>query len=65
MIRNILLSSAALIALSGAALAADLPSTRAPIAPPPILVFSWTGLYVGGQVGYAFGHDSAAATFVM
>ncbi|MGD0635540.1 MAG: outer membrane protein [Beijerinckiaceae bacterium] len=58
MIRNFLLSSAALIALSGVALAADLSSTRAPAAPPPIPVFSWTGLYVGGQIGYAFGNDN-------
>jgi len=57
MVRNFLLSTAALIALSGLAVAADLPSTRAPAAPPPIPVFSWTGLYVGGQVGYAFGQD--------
>ena len=63
MIRNFLLSSAALAALSGAALAADLPSTRAPIAPPPIPVFSWTGLYVGGQIGYAFGKDVDARVF--
>ncbi|MDR3463047.1 MAG: porin family protein [Beijerinckiaceae bacterium] len=59
MIRNVLLSTAALIALSGMALAADLPSTRVPAAPPPIPVFSWTGLYVGGQIGYAFGRDSS------
>jgi outer membrane immunogenic protein len=58
MFRNVLLSSAALIALSGAALAADLPSTRAPAAPPPIPVFSWSGLYAGGQIGYAFGDDA-------
>jgi outer membrane immunogenic protein len=60
MIRNVLLSSAALIALSGAAFAADLPSSRAPIAPPPIPLFSWTGLYIGGEAGYGFGKDSVA-----
>ncbi|MDR3463048.1 MAG: porin family protein [Beijerinckiaceae bacterium] len=57
MIRNVLLSSAALIAFSGLALAADLPSSRAPVAPPAIPAFSWTGVYVGGQIGYGFGQD--------
>ncbi|WP_158808288.1 outer membrane protein [Beijerinckia sp. L45] len=61
MIRKLLLSSVALAALSGTAFAADLPSRRAPpvYAPPPIPVFSWTGFYIGGQVGYGFGRDNA------
>jgi outer membrane immunogenic protein len=25
--------------------------------PPPPPPFTWTGLYVGGQIGYAWGHD--------
>lgn len=57
MYRKLLLASAAAVALSGtAALAADLPSRAPPpayIPPPPI--FSWTGIYVGGQVGYGWG----------
>ena len=56
--------SAALIGmalLSTTALAADLPSRRAPpvFVPPPIPVFTWTGLYIGGQVGYQFGRSNA------
>lgn len=50
--------------MSTCALAADLPSRRAPpvyVPPPPLPVFTWTGLYVGGQVGYAFGHDQSEA----
>jgi outer membrane immunogenic protein len=50
--------------LSTTAFAADLPSRRAPpvYAPaPPIPVFTWTGAYVGGQVGYEFGKDNAFA----
>jgi outer membrane immunogenic protein len=60
-IRKLLLSSVALAAIAGTAFAADLPSRRAPpvYAPPPIPVFSWTGFYIGGQVGYAFGKDNA------
>lgn len=61
MIRKVLLSSVALVAISGTAFAADLPSRRAPpvFVPPPIPVFTWTGLYVGAQLGYEFGRDSA------
>ena len=61
MIRKVLMSSVALVAITGTAFAADLPSRRAPpvFVPPPIPVFSWTGFYVGGQIGYAFGKDTA------
>ena len=55
----------ALALLSTTAFAADLPSRRAPpvYAPPPAIpVFTWTGVYVGGQVGYAFNRDSAFAS---
>lgn len=65
MYRKLLLASAAAVALSGtAALAADLPSRAPPpayIPPPPI--FSWTGIYVGGQVGYAWGAGNFNHTF--
>ncbi len=39
-----------LAALQGTASAADLPSKKAPEAPPPI--FSWEGVYLGTHVGY-------------
>jgi outer membrane immunogenic protein len=58
-VRSFLLSSVAFAAIGGTAVAADLPSSRAPAAPPPLPIFSWTGLYVGGQVGYGFGNDTA------
>jgi outer membrane immunogenic protein len=54
------LSTVALAALAGTAFAADLPSRRAPpvyAPPPPIPVFTWTGGYIGGQLGYEFGND--------
>jgi outer membrane immunogenic protein len=44
---------AAAAAFSGTAFAAE----PAPPPPPPVPVFTWTGLYVGGQIGYAWGHD--------
>ena len=49
---------------STGAMAADLPSHRAPpvYVPPPMLpTFTWTGFYVGGQVGYEFGRSRAVA----
>ena len=49
--RKFLLGTAALIALAGPAIAADM---RAPVykAPPPVVpVWSWTGCYVGGHAG--------------
>jgi outer membrane immunogenic protein len=60
MIRKLLLSSLALASLAGTVFAADLPSRAAPpvFTPPSIPVFSWTGIYIGGQVGYEFGTDS-------
>src|SRR5271155_3687759 len=57
MFRKLLLSSVALAALTGTALAADLPSRAPPpvfIPPPPI--FTWTGFYVGINGGGAFGN---------
>ena len=56
MYRNILLASVGALALSGsAALAADLPSRAPPpVYLPPAPIFTWTGVYIGGQIGYAW-----------
>lgn len=53
------MTSAALAALTGSALAADLPSRLAPpvYAPPPLPTFTWTGAYFGINAGYAFNHE--------
>ncbi|MFZ0494770.1 MAG: outer membrane protein [Methylocella sp.] len=57
MYRKFLLASVGAISLTGsAAFAADLPSRAPPpvyLPPPPI--FTWTGIYIGGQIGYAWG----------
>jgi outer membrane immunogenic protein len=56
MLRRTLLASVGVIALIGsAAFAADLPSRAPPpvyLPPPP--VFTWTGLYIGGNAGYTW-----------
>jgi outer membrane immunogenic protein len=55
MIRRILLVTTALAAMSGAALAADLPGrSMAPIPYAPA-VFSWTGFYIGANAGGSMG----------
>jgi outer membrane immunogenic protein len=61
--RQILLASVGAIAIAGSAIAADLPHRGPPpvyLPPPPI--FTWTGLYVGVQVGYAWARDSTDFT---
>ena len=57
-------SALALALISTTALAADLPSRRAPpvYAPPPIPVFTWTGFYAGGQLGGEFGRSNTVST---
>ncbi len=62
MLRKILMSTVIFFGAVGAAWAADLPNRKeapAYIPPPPPPVFTWTGLYVGGQVGYQWGRSTA------
>jgi outer membrane immunogenic protein len=61
-VKNIALISIALIGFSSGAVAADLPSRRAPapmIAAVP--AFSWTGFYVGANAGYGWNTDSSVS----
>jgi outer membrane immunogenic protein len=66
--KKLLLASVAATALfGGSALAADIPRRPAytpPTPPPP--VYTWTGLYWGGNVGYSWGraHNDANVGFV-
>jgi len=48
--KRIIATLFATTALAGSAIAADLPSRKAPVAPPPP-VLSWTGAYVGANLG--------------
>ena len=51
--KKILLAGAALAALATSAVAADLPSRKAPVyAPVATPVFAWSGSYIGLNVGY-------------
>jgi outer membrane immunogenic protein len=53
-VHKTLLATATLLALGGSAFAADLPNLKRPPVYAPA-EFTWTGLYVGGQVGYQWG----------
>jgi outer membrane immunogenic protein len=57
--KKLLLGSVMLLALSGvnAALATDLPPPSMPLKAPPPLLFTWSGFYVGGTVGGAWGQS--------
>ena len=48
-------AGAILASLGAFAQAADLPSKKAPPLPPPPPLFSWTGVYVGANLGGSFG----------
>jgi outer membrane immunogenic protein len=58
-----LAAAAASILFTGAASAADLaarPYTKAP--PPVVAVYSWTGFYIGADVGYGWGRSTGIGT---
>jgi outer membrane immunogenic protein len=59
--KKILLSSVALVGFTAGALAADLPSRRAP-APmmAAVPLFTWTGFYVGANAGYGWNNNDYA-----
>jgi len=60
--KKFLLAGAALVAMAGAAAAADLPRKSAAPAPyvPAHPAFTWTGFYVGLNAGYGFSHTDNA-----
>lgn len=60
MYRRGLISSTCALAFLNFAAAADLPSRKQPPIVPPPPEFTWTGLYVGAQVGYAWARDPGA-----
>jgi outer membrane immunogenic protein len=58
-----LIAAAVSAGLSTTALAADM-APRYTKAPPPVVeVWNWTGFYIGGNVGYSWGHSSTDVTY--
>ncbi|HEY4140068.1 MAG TPA: outer membrane protein [Pseudolabrys sp.] len=62
MLRKILLASAALVSFAGAASAADMPARMPMKAVPYLAVYNWTGFYVGANIGYGWGRDTAGGS---
>jgi hypothetical protein len=58
-----LISVAGFAFCPGAAGAADLPLLRAPVASAPAAIYSWTGFYIGGQVGAGASRSSWSDPF--
>ncbi len=52
-----LITTAAAVGLSGSVFAADLPMKAPAYVPPPMLT-NWSGVYVGLNAGYSWGHSS-------
>ncbi len=60
-VRSFFLASTISVVAAAGASAADLPIyTKAP--PPPAPIFSWTGFYLGGNAGGAWGRDQITTT---
>ena len=55
--KSLLLASCALVALSGAAIAADLPARTKAAAPTPAFASNWNGVYVGLNGGFGWGTE--------
>lgn len=58
MLRKFLLATVATVAFAGAASAADMPARMATKAVPFVQMYNWTGLYIGGNLGYGWGRLS-------
>jgi outer membrane immunogenic protein len=61
--KKFLITAAAVAAFAAPAFAADLPARPYTKAPPPVTppqaIYNWTGFYIGGHVGGAFGSDNS------
>jgi outer membrane immunogenic protein len=55
--RTFLLGSAALMIMTAAATAADMPVKAMPMKAPPVVSYDWNGFYVGGYYGDAIGNS--------
>jgi outer membrane immunogenic protein len=62
--KTALLTTAAFVVLGSTAMAADLPMTKAPMVPAPV-VSDWTGFYFGGHGGFGWSDTSVEDPFTL
>src|SRR5262245_45209897 len=55
--KGLLLAGVAIVALAAPASAADM-AAKAPHRPPPVVAYDWSGIYVGGHIGWAWQHTT-------
>jgi outer membrane immunogenic protein len=55
--KNLLLAGAAIALAAAPAAAADM-AVKAPYQPPPVAAYDWSGIYVGGHIGWAWQHTT-------
>ena len=54
--KKVVIAAALALGIAAPAFAADMPMKAAPMAP-PLPIFSWTGFYIGGNIGGAWSND--------
>ena len=57
-IKRMMAASLGTMMVAGTAFAADLPQRSAPPMLTPVSAYNWTGIYVGGNAGYAWGNQN-------
>jgi len=62
--KRIVLATALVALGSASALAADLGARSYTKAPAPAPVSNWSGLYIGGNLGYGWGNNSTDLAFL-
>jgi outer membrane immunogenic protein len=63
--KKFVISAAIALSLCTPVFAADLPAQTYKAPPPPLPVFSWTGFYVGANIGGAWAHDGFHDTLLL
>ena len=55
--KKVVIAAALALGIAAPAFAADMPMKAAPPMAPPLPIFSWTGFYIGGNIGGAWSND--------
>ena len=62
--KKLFLATTAFVVLAATSAGAADMSVRPMYTPPPAPVYSWTGMYWGGNIGYSWGHSKYDASFL-